>query len=76
MTDGIDDDSNQVFGLKSNNLLLNMKRCLKSGGVIVSQANVYQQETLSAFKKHFPNSYGWTDNFNLAHANSFVYAIK
>ena len=31
---------------------------------------------LNSIKKYFKKSYGWTDNFDLDSANSFVYAIK
>tara|TARA_Y100001963_G_scaffold111714_1_gene154587 strand:- start:1094 stop:1825 length:732 start_codon:yes stop_codon:yes gene_type:complete len=76
MADSAVQEDSQVFGPRSNDLLLNTKRCLKSGGVVVSQASAYQQQVLSIFKKYFAKSYGWTDNFDLQHANSFVYAIK
>ena len=69
-------EDGQVFGPRSNELFSNIKKCLKKGGVVVGQASAYQEETLSAFKKHFEKSYGWTDSFELQHANSCVYAIK
>ena len=76
MADAATIESNQVFGSKSDNLFLSIKRCLKDDGVVVAQASVSQQKVLSAFKKYFKHSYGWTDNFDLNSANSFVYAIK
>ena len=76
MADTAVEEGDQVFGLRSNELLSNIKRCLKTGGVVVSQASAYQKEVLSTFKKYFEKSYGWTDNFELQHANSFVYGIK
>ena len=76
MADMAVDESGQVFGSRSNDLLSNIKRCLKDGGVVVSQASAHQQKILSVFKKYFEKSHGWTDNFELRHANSFVYAIK
>ena len=76
MADVSVEKSDQIFGPKSDELFLNIKKCLKKGGVAVAQASAYQKETLSAFKKHFEKSYGWTDSFELQHANSFVYAIK
>lgn len=76
MADTAAEDSNQVFGPRSNELFSNMKRCLKERGVVVAQASAYQKETLSIFKKYFEKSYGWTDSFELQHANSFVYGIK
>jgi spermidine synthase len=76
MADIAVDANSQVFGLRSNALLSNIKRCLKNGGVVVSQAGPYQQKILSVLKKYFEKSYGWTDNFELQHANSFVYGIK
>ena len=76
MADMAVDANSQVFGPRSNALLSNIKRCLKNGGVVVSQAGPYQQKILSVFKKYFEKSYGWTDNFELQHANSFVYGIK
>jgi spermidine synthase len=76
MADSAVDESCQVFGPRSNDLLSNIKICLKDGGVVLAQASAYQQQILSIFKKYFEKSYGWTDNFDLRHANSFVYAIK
>lgn len=76
MADAATDKSDQIFGPRSNELFLNIKKCLKKGGVVIAQASAYQKETLSTFKKHFEKSYGWTDSFELQHANSFVYAIK
>ena len=76
MADTAAEESNQVFGPRSNELFSNMKRCLKERGVVVAQASAYQKETLSIFKKYFEKSYGWTDSFELQHANSFVYGIK
>ena len=76
MADAAVTEDNQVFGPRSDILLLNIKKCLKENGVVVAQASGYQQQTLSTFKKYFENTYGWTDSFNLQHANSFVYAIK
>jgi len=76
MADTAVDIASQVFGPRSNDLLSNIKRCLKDGGVVVSQASAHQQKILSVFKKYFEKSYGWTDNFELQHANSFVYGIK
>ena len=76
MADTAVEDDSQVFGPRSNELFLNIKKCLKKGGVLVAQASAYQKETLFTFKKHFEKSYGWTDSFELQHANSFVYAVK
>ena len=76
MADTAVEKINQVFGPRSNELLSNIKKCLKEEGVVIAQASAYQKETLSTFKKHFERSYGWTDSFELQHANSFVYAIK
>ena len=76
MADAATDDENKVIGSRSKDLFLNINRCLKDGGVVVAQASGYQKETLSTFKKYFKKSYGWTDNFNLEQANSFVYGIK
>ena len=69
-------EESQVFGSRSKQLFNQIKRCLKDDGVIVCQASPYQKEVLNTFKKHFKKSYGWTDNFDLDSANSFVYAIK
>ena len=76
MADAAAEKGDQIFGPRSNELFLNIKKCLKEGGVAVAQASAYQEETLSTFKKHFKKSYGWTDSFELQHANSFVYGIK
>ena len=76
MADCASDDDNQIFGKKYESLFSNINRCLKDGGVVVCQASGHQKEILSTFKKFFKNSYGWTDSFELQHANSFVYAIK
>tara|TARA_R110000824_G_scaffold107055_3_gene252981 strand:+ start:6124 stop:6855 length:732 start_codon:yes stop_codon:yes gene_type:complete len=76
MADCASDVENQTFGKKYESLFLNINRCLKDGGVVVCQASGYQKQILSTFKKFFKNSYGWTDSFELQHANSFVYATK
>ena len=76
MADMAVDTNSQVFGPRANDLFSNIKRCLKDGGVAVAQASVHQQQILSIFKKYFEKCYGWTDNFELQHANSFVYGIK
>jgi spermidine synthase len=76
MADTAVEEGSQVFGPRSNELFLNIKKCLKKGGVLVAQASAYQKETLFTFKKYFEKSYGWTDSFELQHANSFVYAVK
>ena len=76
MADSATNNQGQTFGPRENDLFSNIKRCLKDGGVVVAQASAYQQQILSIFKKYFEKSYGWTDNFELQHANSFVYGIK
>ena len=76
MADCASEAANQTFGEKQELLFSNIKRCLKVGGVVVSQASAYQQQVLSIFKKYFEKSFGWTDNFDLKNANSFVYGIK
>ena len=76
MADAAVKEDSQVFGPRSDVLLSNIKKCLKENGIVVAQASAYQQETLSTFKKHFEKTYGWTDSFDLRHANSFVYAFK
>ena len=76
LVDSAVEEKSQVFGSRSKQLFNQIKRCLKDDGVIVCQASPYQKEVLNAFKKHFKKSYGWTDNFDLDSANSFVYAIK
>ena len=76
LVDSAVEEESQVFGSRSKQLFNQIKRCLKDDGVIVCQASPYQKEVLNTFKKHFKKSYGWTDNFDLDSANSFVYAIK
>jgi spermidine synthase len=76
ISDHANTDSDQVFGQRSGELFLGISRCLKNGGVVVCQASSHQKQILSIFKKFFKKSYGWTDDFNLQNANSFVYAIK
>ena len=76
MADMASDTNSQVFGPRADDLLSNIKGCLKDSAVVLAQASGCQQQILSIFKKYFEKSYGWTDNFELQHANSFVYAIK
>ena len=76
LVDSAVEEESQVFGSRSKQLFNQINRCLKDDGVIVCQASPYQKEVLNTFKKHFKKSYGWTDNFDLDSANSFVYAIK
>jgi|TARA_B100000287_G_C20608382_1_gene771051 spermidine synthase len=76
LVDSAVEEESQVFGSRSKQLFNQINRCLKDDGVIVCQASPYQKEVLNTFKKYFKKSYGWTDNFDLDSANSFVYAIK
>ena len=76
MADPASEQDNRVFGENSKSLLTNIDNCLKVGGIVVAQASAFQQQTLTCFKKFFKKTYGWTDNFDLQNANSFVYAIK
>ncbi len=76
LVDSAVEEESQVFGSRSKQLFNQVNRCLKDDGVIVCQASPYQKEVLNSFKKYFKKSYGWTDNFDLDSANSFVYAIK
>mgnify|MGYP001176224112 CR=1 FL=1 len=69
-------EESKVFGNRSNQLFKQIKRCLKDSGIIVCQASPYQNKVFNTFKKHFKKVYGWTDDFDLNSANSFVYAVK